>query len=206
MKKQILAVLLLLWGAPISTSIVHGAVRLTVPDEFPGIPAYARTDVPLIAHTEEWAAIVFYRDPACVPEAFNLLELLDAPAAWGCPLTVAGFEIWENGPLSSDLGPIFSELQGLGAVPVWFVSWPALQAEIADGVLKIGDLKRMDSLRGLASFFQETLQPLGVAQQPNYHVLAQGHLEDGRSFQYQAVVTHPPSIGDRAPMTRISFK
>ncbi len=88
MKKQMLLTLLL-GVAAISTSIVEAAVRVEVPPA-PAIPAYARTD--FFIHNEEWAAIVFYGDPACVPGGFNLLEFYDVPAAFGCPLTVTGFE------------------------------------------------------------------------------------------------------------------
>ncbi len=180
MKKQMLLTLLL-GAAAISTSMVEAAVRVEVPPA-PGIPVYARTD--FIPHNEEWAAIVFYRDPACVRPNFNLLDLIDVPAVFGCPLTVAGFEIWENGPPPIDPAPLFTNLRGLGHVPVWFVSWPDLQDEIADGVLTIADLESMDSLqRGDATFFAERLHPY-----KNYNVVAHGLLEDGRSFNYEATV------------------
>ena len=180
MKKQ-MRLTLLLGAAAISTSTVQGAVRVEVPPG-DGIPAYARTD--FIPHNEEWAAIVFYRDPACVPVGFNLLEFYDVPAAFGCPLTVAGFEIFENGLPPIDPAPLFTNLRGLGHVPVWFVSWPDLQVQIADGVLTIADLESMNSLqRGDATFFAERLHPY-----KNYNVVAHGLLEDGRSFDYEATV------------------
>ena len=188
MKKQMLLTLLL-GAAAVSTSIVEAAVRVEV-HPAPGIPAYARTDI--IPHNEEWAAIVFYREPACVPDGFNLLNIVDIPAAFGCPLTVAGFEIWENGPppFSSDVAPIFSNLHGLGAVPVWFVSWPELREQIADGVLTITDLASMASLQvGSASFFDERLHPIGGAQHPNLSIVAHGRLLDGRSFQFEATAS-----------------
>ncbi|HEY5915081.1 MAG TPA: hypothetical protein VJA21_31185 [Verrucomicrobiae bacterium] len=186
MKKQMFLTLLL-GAAAISTSIVEAAVRVEVPPA-PGIPAYARTD--FIPHNEEWAAIVFYREPACVPDGFNLLNIVDIPAAFGCPLTVAGFEIWENGPPPIDAAPIFSNLHGLGAVPVWFVSWPDLREQIADGVLTITDLASMPSLQvGSASFFDERLHPIGGAQHPNLSIVAHGRLLDGRSFQFEATAS-----------------
>ncbi len=185
MKKQTLVTLLLLLSAAITTSVAPAAVLVCIPDESPGIPAYARTD--FIPHNEEWAAIVFYREPECVPDGFNLLNMVDVPAAFACPLTVAGFEIWENGPPPIDPAPLFSNLHGLGHVPVWFVSWPALQVQIAGGVLTIADLESMDSLqRGDATFFAERLHPYG-----NLNVVAHGLLEDGRSFNYEATVKYP---------------
>ncbi len=210
MKKQTLVTLLLLLSAAITTSVAPAAVLLRIPDESPGVPAYARTDHFL--HNEEWAAIVFYREPACVPDSFNLLNLVNIPAVFECPLTVAGFEIWENGPppLSSDMAPIFSNLHGLGAVPVWFVSWRELQEEIADGVLTITDLASMASLQvGSASFFDERLHPIGGAQHPNLSIVAHGRLLDGRSVQLEATSSlqeHGQNTGLRIKSIRIAFK
>ncbi len=209
MKKQILLTLLL-GAAAISTSIVEAAVRVEVPPA-PGIPAYARTD--FIFHNEQWAAIYFWRDPGCVPADFNLLSFYDypdasGPGAFGCPLTVAGFEIWENGPppLSSDLAPIFSNLHGLGAVPVWFVSWPELREQIADGVLTITELASMASLQvGSASFFDESVHPLGGIQHPNLSIVAHGRLLAGRSFQFEATLS-AENTGPRIKSIRIAFR
>jgi hypothetical protein len=208
MKNQMLLTLLLA-GAAISTSVVQAAVRVNIPEQSPGTPAYARTDA--FIHNEEWAAIVFYREPACVPDGFNLLNFVDIPAAFGCPLTVAGFEIWENGPppLSSDVAPIFSNLHGLGAVPVWFVSWPELREQIADGVLTITDLASMASLQiGSASFFDESLHALGGAQHPNLSLVAHGRLLDGRPFQLETTMSpqeHGQNTGPRIKSIRIAF-
>ena len=208
MKKQTLLTLLLLLSAAITTSVAPAAVLVRIPDESPGVPAYARTD--FIPHNEEWAAVVFYRDPACVPGGFNLLEFYDVPAVFGCPLTVAGFEIWENGPPPIDPAPLFTNLRGLGAVPVWFVSWPELQDAIADGVLTITDLASMASLQvGSASFFDERLHPIGGNQHPNLSIVAHGRLLDGRSFQFEAtssVQEQGQNAGIRLKSIRIEFK
>lgn len=192
MKRQTLSTLLLILSTAISTSVAQAAVRVTIPPA-PGVPAYARTDLPL-PHNDEWAFIVFYRDPGCVPADFNLLQFFDAPAAFECPLTVEGFEIWKNGP-TLDEAPILSHLQGLGAVPVWFVAWPALEAAIADGVLTITDLEAMESLQiGYASFFEETLRPTGGVQHPTISLVAHGDLLDGRSFHIQATAYSPDVV------------
>lgn len=197
MKKQMLLTLLL-GIAAFSTSPVQAAVRVEVPPA-PGIPAYARTDI--IPHDEEWAAIVFYRDPGCVPDSFNLLDLMDIPAAFECPLTVAAFEIWKHGP-AVDAGPILAVLHGLGAVPVWFVSWPDLQEEIKDGVLTIEDLRGVNSLqKGEATFFAERLHPVETSN-GNYNVVAHGFLEDGRSFNYEATL----KSDNRLTSVNIRFK
>lgn len=79
-----------------------GLIRTTWPSaDDPGVPFYARIEpVPPHAPTDgEWAAIVFYRDPGCQPlQGFNLLDFLDPPVAFGCPLTVEGFSLWLGEP------------------------------------------------------------------------------------------------------------
>lgn len=209
MKKQILVVLLLLWGAAISTSIVQGAVRLAVPGESPGMPAYARIssggplDLEPVPHNGEWAVIVFYRDPGCVPADFNLVDFFAIPAVFDCPLTMSGFEIWEGGE-----APIMSHMEGLGAVPVWFVSWPELAPQVSDGVLTINDLESLNPLIGSASFCVEELRPTGGVKHPTYSLVAHGQLADGRSFQVELAVSadHTPQDGDKVASVNISFK
>jgi hypothetical protein len=175
--------------ATIMSSSAYGSIRLLVPEEDPGGPFYARIEFGLVHHTDEWAAIAFYRDPACVPATFNLLRFFDpnVPRALGCTLTVEGFDVWKNGPPPVDMGPIQSKLTGLGAVPIWFVSWPELQAALADGKLTRSELLAMSSLQqGTATYFKETLHPDGGAQQSALEIVALGTLPDGRTFLYQA--------------------
>jgi len=99
-----------------------------------------------------------YRDPSCVPADFNLLDFFDIPRAFGCPLAVQGFEIWQHGP-GQEPAPIqVVESQGLGVVPVWFVSPSEYESATADGVLTIGELRALPSLQtGAADSFQEVL-------------------------------------------------
>ena len=159
-------------------------IMLTVPGESPGIPAYARVERPFEFHTEQWAAIVFYRSPECVPIAFNLLDFFDIPGAFGCPSTVSGFEVWENEP-GVDLAPRQAVYSGL-AVPVWFVPWPALQTALADDVLTMTELTSLDPLKGVATVFHELLHPFGgVAKVPHLTISASGKLLDGRSFRFE---------------------
>ena len=166
----------------------QAAERFDVPSESPGVPAYARLGGPDIApHNDQWAAIVFYRDPGCIPASFNLLNFFDAPRAFGCPLTVQGFEIWENEP-GRDPAPRLSKLRAAGPVPVWFVSWPELQAAAADGVLTIGELRALPSLiTGFASHFSETLHPSESNKKGKNNIGARGVLSNGRSFFLKAV-------------------
>jgi hypothetical protein len=178
--------LLLTLMVAILTVGAYGSIRLLVPEEDPGGPYYARIEFGLVHHTDEWAAIAFYRNTNCVPLNFNLLAFF-APQALGCPLTVEGFDVWKNGPFPVDQAPIQSKLTGLGAVPVWFVSWPELQAALGDGRLTKSELMAMSSLQvGTATYFKETLHPDGGAEQSALEIVALGTLTDGRSFLYQA--------------------
>lgn len=181
------------------TSSAHAAVRVEFPAAAPGVPAYARIGGEPI-HTDEWAAIPFYRDPSCVPENFNLLRFLDAPRAFRCPLVVEGFEVWENGP-GLDPAPVHAVTREADAVPVWFVSWPELQGAIADGVLTIGELSSLPSLVvGSAEQYGEVLHPGRLI-----HINARGALDDGRTFRLQFTC----SCGERAhqpePVVRIAI-
>ncbi|MBZ5625117.1 MAG: hypothetical protein LAQ69_41395 [Acidobacteriia bacterium] len=184
----------------------QGALRIEIPEQGPGVPAYARIEnPPRVIQDGTWAAIVFYRLPECVPKTFNLLSFFDAPRAFACSLTIRGFEIWKNGPPPADAGPIHAESRGLGAVPIWFVKWNELQAAIADGTLTIDELWALSSVRvGYASFFQETLHPLGSAQRGAIQIVAHGLLADGTAFQL-----HVASVEGQPDLTssvKISFR
>lgn len=155
------------------------------PEEAPGPPYYARISSDGAPQTEQWAAIIFYRDPSCVPSNFNLLEFFDIPRAFGCPLTIEGFEIWENGP-GQDPAPILVKSRGLGAVPVWFISPQELDAAMADGVLTIGELSALPSVQvGAAHRFQEVLHPTQAARNGKLTITASGSSSNGRTFQLQ---------------------
>lgn len=181
-------------------------VRTEIPTEDPGPPFYARFErdavhTDIVPHTDEWAAVVFYRSPGCIPVNFNLLDLFDVPGAFFCDLTIDGFEVWRNGPPPIDQAPMMAVLRGMGAVPIWFVSWEELQAEIADDALTITELSAMKSLIvGTATDFHETLHPTGGAVNPKILINARGTLEDGRSFR----LTHSGQKGGIT--TNINFK
>jgi hypothetical protein len=166
------------------------------PDSGGGVPAYARIErLPngevLVHNDGTWAAITFYRDPECVPADFNLLDFFDAPRAFECTLTVEGFEIWRNGPWAGDTSPIQTVSYGLGAVPIWFVELSELQTAINDGVLTVSELGGLSSLKkGSAVFFKETLHPFQSAKQTKTQIVAQGILDAGGSFFFQAEETH----------------
>lgn len=161
----------------------------------PGPPFYARIEPapPHIYTVNGWAVVQFYRDPGCIPGAFNLLAFFAAPAAFGCPLAVEGFSLWEGQPFAG--APKISETRGTGAVPFWFIPADAVFDAMTDGVLTIGELAALPGrIAGVASEFSEALHPgaiplpppLGGGGHPNpvFTQSAQGTLEDGRSFEY----------------------
>ncbi len=159
------------------------------------LPAYARIERGMAFHTAEWASIAFYRPTECVPDSFNLLEFFDLGALACNPPTMDGFTVWSGEPYLT--APIQMYFQGLGAVPVWFVSWPELQAAMADNVLTIGELEGMPSLlTGSASFYTETLHPYdptSVVRSPMIEYQAHGLLDDGRSFKVRSHCNYPIS-------------
>lgn len=161
------------------------AVTVGFPGEDPGPPLYALFEPLFQPHTDEWAAIAFVRDPACVPADFNLLDVIHVPAAFGCPSKVEGHVTYKNGP-----PPIHVLMRGLGAVPIWFVAWPELQAAMSDGVLTVGDLEALPSRRvGVASFFHMTQHP-GENRPQGLHngkiaIVAAGQVTGGGAFRFQ---------------------
>lgn len=188
-----------IFGAVLSALLAaQGAtaqVRLRFPEPDPGGPVYARVERPFLVHTDEYAAVVFYRDPACVPGDFNLLNNVDLagfpdnPRAFRCPMTVEGFQIWTTYQFPGPPNHVFT--QGTGAVPVWLVAWSEMQLALADDNLTIGELRSMRSLRiGHAVHFTETLQLSPTAQTQAINFVASGSMMDGRSFKLTYVFRH----------------
>jgi hypothetical protein len=140
--------------------------RVTFPagvSEDGGFPGYAQLGYdPLIQavfiiNDGEWAAIPFYRDPACVPADFNLVVQVDVPRAFGCVSTVEGYLIFPTSPDVTAFhfhaqGPV----EGFPLPTVYFVKYAELLAAIEDGVLSIGELQALPSVKtGRATFFQD---------------------------------------------------
>jgi hypothetical protein len=74
-----------------------GFRTVSFPENDPGPPFYSRVTTLLnqIFHDGGYVAIPFYRDLACIPPDFNLLDAFhfpsqDGPGAFGCPLVVHG--------------------------------------------------------------------------------------------------------------------
>lgn len=199
MKRQMLVAILLAMSLATSVGFAQkGPIKLQIPEDI-RLPCYARIagTTPMgpqeIYHNDDWAAIVFYYEPSVVPATFNLLnfyEFTSFPPGQTLPMTVAGFVLWDPDDMAA-FGPWFQEnIHGLGAVPVWFVSWPELRVAIDDGVLTMPELGGLPSLRkGTAALYQEVLHP-----EKHITINAEGLLEDGERFLFHATgsVYHPP--------------
>jgi len=103
---------------------------------------------------------------------------------FSCPLTVHGFELWDDPAI--DAGPGQSKLEGNGSVPVRFVSVDDFRAALPG--LTIAELQAMPSLiQGVATDFEETLHPMGIARQSALSIVASGVVPDGRTFHFVAI-------------------
>jgi hypothetical protein len=122
--------------------VAEAQIHLNIPEDSEP-PIYANIQHDFLPHTEDWAVVVFYRSPECVPPDFNLLDFIDPPAAFSCALQIQGHENWRS---LDDPFPAKVLVHGTGAVPVWFVRWPELQAAVADDELTIGELAALPSL------------------------------------------------------------
>jgi hypothetical protein len=182
------------------------ATRIEVPRDHPGNPFYAlifnglEPESPhfFFPRDGEWGAAAFERELGCVPPDFNLLEEFDftpafpggPPRPFLCPLTVSGFQIWDNppSPLPVDPGPIMVVSHGLGAVPVVFARWTEIEAAMADGVLTLPELLGLPSaLVGTADHFMaEYVNGPPPGDRLMNKLIARGLLPDGRTFRVQA--------------------
>lgn len=163
------------------------ALVVTFPAQSPGAPFYAISgNGGFIPNDGAWSAIPFHRDLACVPASANLL-VLAIPDAFFCTLMVEGHEHWEHGP-GIDPAPRQTVTDGLGAVPIVFAPWSAVQAAVADGTLTLPELLALPGrIVGTADSYHETdifgiSGPLGAGR-GMYKISARGSLSDGRSFR-----------------------
>lgn len=148
------------------------------------VPFYAQLSMDETVTDGTWVGIVFFRPPSCIPDEFNLLAYFDFTAFDCQPATMDGFDIWGD---LEDPAPLYQVLKGLGAVPVWFVSLAEYQDAKEDGILTIGELEGMDSLRiGVGSDVNVVFH---TALSNTHHavITASGALDDGGTFVLKAV-------------------
>lgn len=193
---SILAIgLMALMFSPRSAEAESGRlVVVHVPEDLPGPPFYARINSETFPfyHDGEWAAVVWYRDPGCVPTDFNLLDFWhfpgpSGPGAFGCSLNIEGFALW-NEDLVGTPKVVVSRDSDL--VPVWFVPLDAALETLEDDILTVDELAAVDGLRmGAATFFNETLHPKPDGSGQGGHnvfkliINANGFLENGDRFR-----------------------
>jgi hypothetical protein len=175
--------------------LVAAALLLTASDAFANtrtgeggdLPFYARIEAGEILNDGEWAVIIFYRPTECVPDDFNLLDLIDYNAFACTPPTTDGFTVWAGEPWVS--ASIQIRLHEVDLVPVWFVKWDELKDAIEDGFLTMPELQALPSLLvGVADEYSETLHPTGGVKVPMINFVAQGTLQGGRSFYAHAIL------------------
>jgi hypothetical protein len=167
-----------------------GSITLQYPGEDPGPPFYTLVERSFLPHTDEWAPIIFVRDPACVPLGFNLLDQLAVPQAFGCESTVEGHVTYKNGPPPIDPAPWQVVMRERGSVPIWFVPWPDLEAAIADDALTLAEVQAIPGVRrGAATMFELTQQPGPARPQGagngKIELVARGTLDGGTSFSIE---------------------
>jgi hypothetical protein len=173
---------------PTVSVMIEGEDELVRVENGDGPPFYARFGENETFGNEEWVAVVFYRDPNCVPDEFNLNQFFDfpgetGPGAFGCqPPTTNVVEYWAGEP-GSGPAPTVSEMSGRGAVPVWFFSRADIDSANSDGLVTITELEGLASRRvGSAATFTEYLKPSQSNAAPLLRFMAEGTLEGGGDF------------------------
>jgi hypothetical protein len=149
------------------------------------VPFYAQLSMDETVTDGTWVGIVFFRPPSCIPEEFNLLDYFDFNAFACQPTTMDGFDIW--GDPDTDPAPLYQVLKGLGAVPVWFVSLEDYQSAKSDGILTIGELEGMDSLRTGVGSKVNVVFHTAISNSHHAVITASGALDGGGTFVLNAI-------------------
>jgi hypothetical protein len=153
-----------------------------------------------------WVVVPFWRSPDCVPAGFNLFQLMNPPAAFGCPLTVQG-RIWTDP--DAPIPPLQERYEGLGAVPVAFVLLAELQGVMGDSPadadfdpdLFLPELTGLPSYSlGVAFEFRTVIHNSVMASAPGHEVVdARGFVESGAlagsTFRYHHNERFDPGSG-----------
>lgn len=197
---------------PEGPALARAPIIKRIPADDPGPPWYTPVfgggpvlPGAYIPNDGTWAAIAFWRQPACIPADFNLLLLMNPPAAFGCALTVEG-KAWfsEGSPI-----PLQERYTGLGAVPIGFVLLQELQAAMGDGPsdpdadpdLYFPELAALPSFSlGVADGFRTVIHNSSQAANPGHETVdARGHIVSGplagRAFRYHHNERFDPESG-----------
>jgi len=142
----------------------------------PGPPFYSNFAATFMPNDDGIVGIAFYREPSCIPIDFNLLVQFNAPAAFGCTLTIEG-KRWLRNPATDPI-PFQLRYSGLGAVPIYFVDDQELSTAAADGVVTIAELQALPSLLiGIADDFHQVIHNSNQAPGAQKQANDKGHEE-----------------------------
>ncbi len=180
----------------LATPVHAEPLKLDFPSVSPGVPAYARIHLDIVDFNVpsdgEWSAVVFYRDPECIPVDFDLGQFFHlpgptGPGAFDCDLLVEGHELWTNGP-GIDPSPFYVRSRNL--VPnqaIWFVRAEEINDIFDTGQVYIDEIESLPSLiRGYAWWFEEALYPEEQSSNPALTIRTQGVLETGGQFRLES--------------------
>lgn len=139
-------------------------IEFSIPQDSPGPPFYARIceigDDRLFMESGSTVIVPMLRNVECINPDFNLLNLFDVPAAFGCGLTVYGKGLVEPGA-TPDVFPIMAYLQS-DDMPIWFLDRNPLLAAMEDGILTISELEALNPKKGVATWYIEYNKPRTV--------------------------------------------
>lgn len=140
-------------------------IEFSTPEQNPGPPFYARiaeisTKERLFMESGNTVIIPMMRNVECINPEFNLLQLFDVPAAFGCELTVYGKGLIEPDAPPTAF-PIIAYLQSEN-MPMWFVEKGPLLNAMQDGILTLGELQSLNPKKGVASWYIEYNKPRSV--------------------------------------------
>ncbi len=148
---------------------------LDTPAQTPGPPWYADLSREYIPSDGSHVPILFWRNPDRVPGGFNLLDLFDAPRAFGEPILVKGRGYHEQGA-APGTPPVVSAYENVEPMPVYFVEEAELRSAIADDLLTLTELRGLSSLRtGKASEMRSYIRLLRMST-----TVAMGEMDDNR--------------------------
>ena len=189
-------------------------IHTWTPEDDPGPPGYARH----FALAEEgWVAMIFYRDPTCVPTGRNLLEFVDppaesGPAAFGCGILVRGVTFWEQGP-GVDFAPKLMIFRDEPGMQIWFAPLTEFNEAAAGGTLTMAELESLDPLVGTVEAYREVHhldQPAPQrVESAEFMAMAYGTLADGRSFDLELHVRASgvmPDVAEEHLIARITIE
>lgn len=139
-------------------------IEFSIPQDNPGPPFYARigeidTDR-LFMESGNIVIIPMLRNVECINPDFNLLQIFDVPAAFGCALTVYGKGLIEPGA-TPDVFPVMAYLQS-DDMPIWFLERNPLLGAMEDGVLTLSELEALNPKKGVATWYIEYNKPRTV--------------------------------------------